>query len=70
MHEDIIHLIEELNYWVAQGGDPEHPIEELKSTGESHAKVLDLKDKLRKVNAHFEWQDNKYVQITPSGKTP
>ncbi len=66
MSEEINQLIEELNYWVAQGGDPEHPIEDLKSTGESHAKVLDIKAKLLKINARIKWKENRYVHHPPA----
>lgn len=59
--KDVIKLIDDLNYWQAQGGDPEHSIENIKSTGESYSKVLDLKEKLLKSGVKIKWVDGRYI---------
>lgn len=59
---EILELLESLNYWASKGGDPDHPVgSDIKSTGESHSKFLDLKEKIRKANYHIKWEDGKYV---------
>lgn len=59
---EILELLESLNYWASKGGDPDHPVgSDAKSTGESHSRFLDLKEKIRKANYHIKWEGGKYV---------
>lgn len=59
---EVLEMLESLNYWVSKGGDPDHPIgTNIKSTGESHSKFLDLKEKIRKANYRIKWEGGKYV---------
>jgi len=61
--KDVIKLLQDLNYWVSKGGDPSHPVASLKSTGESHSKFLDLKDKIIKTGYDVTWKKDKYLII-------
>lgn len=53
-------LLNSLNYWVKGGGDSEHPIKNMKSTGESNSKVEDLKAKIAEKGLKIKWMNGKY----------
>ena len=61
--QDLVELLSELNYWVSMGGDPDHPKNNLKSTGESHSKFLDLKEEILKSEFDLKWKVDKYILI-------
>jgi hypothetical protein len=59
--EHIRQLLDELNEWeqkygIRYAGDPR-----LKSTGESNARIEDLKDQLTGLGARFHWNGTEYV---------
>lgn len=53
-------LLNSLNYWVRGGGDSQHPIKNLKSTGESNSRVEDYKQKIAKKDLKIKWVNGKY----------
>ncbi|ASS48520.1 MAG: hypothetical protein A3D31_07820 [Candidatus Fluviicola riflensis] len=57
-------LLSRLNYWVANGGDPEHRPDSIKSTGESNAMVQNLKEQIAKMGYQIEWAGDEYVFVT------
>ncbi len=57
-------MLESLNYWRAAGGDSDHPVDSLKSTGESQSRFLDLKEKLAKTGYQIEWNGDEYEFVT------
>lgn len=58
---EIAILIKELNYWAEAGGDVNHPIEGVKSTGESISGFEKTMEKLKKNNSKVKWIDGKYI---------
>ena len=62
--EDAKELLRSLNYWVANGGDPEHPLDSIKSQGESNARVQDLKEQIADLGYKIEWNGHEYVFAT------
>ena len=59
--EKISQLIQQLNYWVEQGGDPDHRSETEKSTGESNAAFEEIRKKLDSLKVKYYWKDGTYV---------
>lgn len=57
-------LLRSLNYWVANGGDPEHPLDSIKSQGESNARVQNLKEQIADLGLKIEWNGHEYVFVT------
>lgn len=59
LDEDLL-LLNSLNYWVKGGGDSEHPIKNLESTGESNSKVAALKARIAEKGLKIKWANGKY----------
>lgn len=57
-------MLENLNYWVAAGGDPEHPLDSIKSQGESNGRVQNLKEQMIDLGLKIEWNGHEYVFVT------
>lgn len=61
--EEMRELLESLNRAVSNGGDPEHPIEDLVSKGESNAKFTELKRRIEAKGYSIEWDQDKYKLV-------
>lgn len=64
--DHIRQLLDELNEWeqkygIRYSGDPR-----LKSTGESNARIEDLKAQLADLGAHVHWDGQEYVLDSPA----
>ncbi|HET7076992.1 MAG TPA: hypothetical protein VFM49_06015 [Chloroflexia bacterium] len=65
-HDRIRQLLDELNEWeqkygIRYSGDPR-----LKSTGESNARIEDLKAQLADLGAHVHWNGQEYILDSPA----
>lgn len=59
----ISQLMQQLNYWAKQGGDPDHRLENVKSTGESNAAFEEIKKMLDSLEVKYHWKDGAYVLL-------
>lgn len=59
--DSISQLIQQLNFWMQQGGDADHRLENVKSTGESNAAFEEIRKKLDSLEVKYQWKDNRYL---------
>jgi|GEM_PF-4094831 len=62
---DADNLLDRLNYWVQQGGDPDHSPAGVKSTGESRSKIMDIKNIFEKAGIELKWVNDHYELAAP-----
>jgi hypothetical protein len=60
---DILNAMESLNEWEREYGTTYGTGAGLGSSGESSARIADLKDKLCNLGAVFQWRGDRYVLI-------
>ncbi len=60
-HEEIRDLLKQLSSWEQKYGTTYAAKPRLTSTGESNARITELKDKLVALGARFHWNGKEYV---------